>query len=126
MNHSDIKLRREQQSGRSPAHVRSKHQEEGIAKRLGGRATLASGALSEKGDVRVRRAVRVEAKTTTKKSFSVNLDMLRKIENAALTSDEFPAMEIEFLRKDGKPIGAVAVVPVYVLEMMGSWKESER
>lgn len=113
-------------AGRNPAQVRSASQEKEIANRLGGRATLASGALDQKGDVQVKGVLRVEAKTTSKQSFRVTRDMLRKIEQAALPNNELPAMEIEFLDGKGEAIGSVCVVPTYVLEMIGAWKGNQK
>lgn len=103
------------------SHHRSRSQEKELAYRVGGKTTPASGALDVKGDVRVKGVMRIEAKTTQHKSFSLTREMLRKIEDAGLASGELPAMEIEFHDK-GKPVYRVAVVPVYVLEMMGLWK----
>ena len=47
--------------------------------------------------------MRIEAKTTKNKSFSVTRDMIRKIEDAALTNNEIPVMVIEFINEQGKP-----------------------
>ena len=97
----------------SASHRRSREQEKEAAARLGGRITKASGAGAfEKGDVRVKGLLRVEAKTTKHKSFSVTGEMLDKIEQQAVMAGEFPAMEIEI---EG---GArrVYVVPTWVLD----------
>lgn len=101
-----------------PSQFRSKNQERELARRLNGKQVLASGALHEKGDVRVKRAVRIEAKTTIAKSFSVTREMVRKIEEAAMGADELPAIIVEFQTADNKPEMQVAVVPVWCLEMM--------
>lgn len=98
------------------SYRRSRVQEKKLADRLGGRRTSASGSKDEKGDVRVRRLVRVEAKTTKHRSFSVTLDMVREIETAALTSDELPFILVEFINEQGKPIAELCVVPSYVLD----------
>lgn len=105
--------------GRTPSHYRAAKQEKELATRIGGRRTPASGALSEKGDVRKKGVIRIEAKTTKHKSFSVSLDMIRKIEDAALPCDEMPIIVIEFITENGKPIREVAVVPMYVLNSLG-------
>lgn len=105
--------------GNSTSHKRAKKQERELAVRLSGRRTPASGAKSEKGDVRVKGVLRLEAKTTKNKSFSVTLDMIRKIEEAALASTELPVLVIEFINEQGKPIAEVAVVPTYVLDSLG-------
>ena len=102
--------------------ARSRRQEKDLAKRIGGQTTIASGALDVKGDVRKKGILRIEAKTTSKASFSVTREMIQKIEDAALPAGEFPAIEIEFTDMFGKSLHKVAVVPVYVLELMGGWR----
>lgn len=59
---------------------------------------------------------RVEAKTTKHSSFRVTLDMVAKIEEAALAHNELPVIIIEFLDDAGRPIKEVAVVPTYALD----------
>jgi len=100
------------------AKNRSKVQESEIAKRINAKTTKASGSKDEKGDVRLRKVLRLEAKTTTKKSFSITQDMLDKIEDAALGSGELPVIEVEFLNEKGRPFRSVCVVPTYVLDMI--------
>lgn len=99
------------------AHNRAPKQEKSLAGRLGGNAVKGSGSGFEKGDVRVHKLSRIEAKCTEKKSFSVTREMVRKIEDAALGSGEVPGIVIEFLDPKGKPEHEVAVVPTWVLEM---------
>lgn len=108
------KTGRHNSSGQS--HRRSKVQERELAKRLNGKTTLASGSKAEKGDVRKHGVIRVEAKTTKNKSFSVTREMVRKIEDAALPCNEIPAIVVEFIDEDGKPVMEIAVLPTYVLE----------
>lgn len=100
----------------NPSQIRAKKQEKELAKRLRGALTPASGAKDEKGDVRVRRVARVECKTTKHKSFSVTLDMIQKIEEAALSTGEMPILLVEFINTQGKPLGEVAIVPSYLLD----------
>lgn len=109
------KPKRLQQIGATPAHDRSRKQEKEVARRIGGNTTLASGALAEKGDVRLKGVARIECKTTMNKSFSVTREMVEKIENAALSAGELPALVIEFLSPKGGVQSSVAVVPVWVL-----------
>jgi len=97
------------------SHKRSKRQEKEIASRIGGRLVARSGAGDVKGDCRVRGVTRIEAKTTKNKSFSVTLEMIEKIEEAAASTGEMPIIVIEF-NKDGKPIKEVAVCPTWVLD----------
>lgn len=66
---------------------------------------------------------RVEAKTTQRKSFSVTREMIQKVEEAALSNQELPAIIIEFIDEVGKPQMEVAVVPTYVLEEIANGKD---
>lgn len=101
-----------------PSYRRARKQEKELATRLGGRVTVASGSKMEKGDVRVKNIVRLEAKTTRHRSFSVTLEMIEKIEDAALAAGEMPVLLIEFNDGRGKRIKEVAVVPSYVIDML--------
>lgn len=95
-----------------PSKRRAPRQERELAAALGGRGIPGSGSRVEKGDVRVRGVLRVEAKCTRKKSFSITEDMLDKIENAATLCSpaEIPAVHVEMLTPDGKPIRSVYVL----------------
>lgn len=104
----------------NPSYRRSSKQEKEIAERLGGRRTAASGSKDEKGDVRLKGVLRIEAKTTKHKSFSVTLDMIAQIEEAALSTGEMPVIAIEFNDGRGKKVKEVAVVPMYVLDLIRS------
>lgn len=100
------------------AYHRSAAQEKEIASRVGGRLTPRSGAGKEKGDVRLKGMARIEAKTTSRKSFSVTLDMLDKLSNASLPTGEIPIHVIEFLDSEGKPIQSLAVMPLWAAEQL--------
>jgi hypothetical protein len=102
------------------AHQRAPKQEKELAKRIGGKTVRGSGCGSEKGDVRIKGVARLEAKTTSHASFSITRDMVRKIETAAMSCGEVPAIVVEFLSKDGKPMHEVAVVPTWVLNSLTS------
>lgn len=104
------------------SHIRSKKQEVSLAKRLKAMLTPASGSGDVKGDVRIRRVLRLEAKTTKNRSFSVTLDMIRKIEEAAAGAGELPAIIVEFHDGFGRPISEVAIVPTYVLDEIAERK----
>lgn len=106
----------------NPSYRRSRKQEKEIAGKLGAKRTIASGSKDEKGDVRLRGVMRIEAKTTKNKSFSVTLEMVRQIEDAALGADELPIIAIEFNDGRGNKIKEVAVVPMYVLDLIRSSK----
>lgn len=103
-------------AGRSPSHKRAPRQEAELARRVGGRVTPGSGSKSLKGDVRLKRVVRIEAKTTKNKSFSVTQEMVRKIEEAALPFDELPVIIVEFNDGRGRKLSEIAVCPTYVLQ----------
>lgn len=103
----------------SKSHLRASKQERELAKRLGGKVTPGSGNKAVKGDVRMRGVARIECKTTQHRSFSVTLDMVRKIEDAALATDEVPIIVVEFNDGQGKKVAEVAVVPTYVLHNLG-------
>lgn len=89
--------------------------EQELAKKIGGRITPGSGNKDVKGDVRLKRVVRIEAKTTKNRSFSVTLDMIEKIEQAALSSGELPVIVVEFNDNNGKKLKQIVVCPMYVL-----------
>lgn len=98
------------------SHRRAVKQESELAKRVKGIQTAASGSREVKGDVRKRGVMRIEAKTTKNKSFSVTLDMVRKIMDAAVGSAEVPVIVVEFNDGFNKRIAEIAVVPTYVLD----------
>lgn len=110
-------LDRQKEKGKqSPAYWRSKKQEKELAGNLGGHRISGSGSGKRKGDVRKTGVIRIEAKSTQKKSFSVTREMVEKIVNASVGSDEIPAIVVEFLDGQGNPEESVAVVPIWVLE----------
>ena len=98
----------------SPAYHRSPKQEKYLAEKFGGETTPASGSKHVKGDVRVSRCMRIEAKTTSSKSFSVTREMIDKLESHSLQAGEVPVIIVEFLEK-GKPVAEIAIVPTYAL-----------
>lgn len=100
----------------NPSQKRAVKQERETALRLGGSRTPASGARDVKGDVRVKRIARIECKTTKHKSFSVTLDMVRKIEEAALSAGEIPVLVVEFNDGVRGRLAEVAIIPSYLLE----------
>lgn len=100
----------------SRSHARAPEQEKQVAAKLGGRLTPGSGSKSIKGDVRVKGIARIECKTTSRKSFSVTVDMFQKLEQASMGSGEVPALVVEFNDGKGRALMSLAVVPMYVLE----------
>lgn len=103
---------------RSPSHRRAPKQEKELGKRFKGRLVPGSGSGHQKGDVRVPKVARIEAKTTKNKSFSVTREMIDKVTNAGIAHGELPAMVVEFLDADGHPESEVAVIPMWALEML--------
>lgn len=102
---------------RTPYHRRARQMEEELAKETGGKLTPGSGNGNVKGDIQnAYGCIRIEAKTTKNKSFSVTRDMVRKIEDAALPNGELPAIVVEFMDIEGKPEMSIAVVPTYLLQ----------
>jgi hypothetical protein len=100
------------------SHRRAPKQERELAKRVGGKLTPASGARDVKGDVRVKGVLRIEAKTTKNASFSVSLDMIRKIEEAAALSAELPVIIVEFNDGNGNKLKEIAICPTYVIDQL--------
>lgn len=98
------------------AQNRSPLQESELASRLKGRVTKGSGNKDEKGDVRVKGVLRLEAKCTESSSFRVTYDMVQKIEDAALGSAEMPVLLVEFMQNQGRAKKEVCVVPKYFLD----------
>lgn len=78
-----------------PRLRRSVQQEKRVARQLGGRRVVASGALlGSKGDVKADRWL-VECKTTTSPRFPLTLALFRKIEFEAMQAGRAPVMIIE-------------------------------
>lgn len=102
-------------------HIAQRHaatQEKRVAASLGAKPTKGSGCGDERGDSRRKGIIRVENKcTTSQKGFRVTVEIIEKIENAALQSGEVPAIEVEFIDKEtGAILHEWAIVPVYVLK----------
>jgi hypothetical protein len=98
----------------SPSHARAKVQEKALAKRLGGYVTKGSGNKDEKGDVRLRKITRIEAKTTKNRSFGVSVDLIEKLEAACFGAGEVPMFEVEL--ELGKT--RFCVLPGYAMDMI--------
>lgn len=102
----------------SASHRRAPKQERELAKSLRGSLTPASGARDTKGDVRIKGVVRLEAKTTKNKSYSLTLDTVHKIEEAATKSNEVPVIVVEFNDGAGKKLHELVVMPMYALQTL--------
>lgn len=82
-------------SKRRTTRGRSERQEKRTARQYGGKQTKNSGAMDDKGDVKVEGKLRIEDKTTKKRSYRLTLSDLRKVARAA-KGDEMPVMKICF------------------------------
>lgn len=103
----------------APAYKRSRGQERDTAKSLkGGRLIPASGAKFRKADVEVVNLARVECKATGAKSFSVTREMIRKVEDAGLMSNQIPYLEIEFVDNKGKTQESACVISRHALTIL--------
>lgn len=107
----------QQEEKRAPAvskQVRklSQKQERRIADDVDGRVQPASGALSHaRGDVRKYGKLRIEAKLTYAKSFSITEALLDKIE-AHATFGEVPTIVVDFMdKRSNKSKRSIAIVP---------------
>jgi hypothetical protein len=99
-----------------PAYNRSKFQEKETKERLiGGRAIPASGAKFRKADVEVIDLARIECKATGAKSFSVTREMIRKVEEAGMLSNQIPYIEIEFVNLKGQATDSACVLTRHAL-----------
>lgn len=112
----DTILKQSKKSRLYKAQTRSIGQEKEIAGRVSGRVVRGSGCGKEKADVRKRGVVRIECKTTQRKSFSVTMDMIDKIEEIAASSGEVPVIVVEFIDGNGNPLKEVCVVPSIYLQ----------
>jgi Holliday junction resolvase len=116
---SNPMLRRlERTKNLSGSHRRAPKQERELAKSLRGSLTPASGARDTKGDVRIKGIARIEAKTTKNKSYSLTVETVHKIEEAATKSAEVPVIVIEFNDGQGKKLHELAVMPMYALQTL--------
>jgi hypothetical protein len=118
---SKLKTAKSITKGQSAGYNRAKKQEKELSVRMRGEMVPGSGSSTQKGDIKgcFGGLVRIEAKTTGAKSFSVTREMVRKIEDAALPNNELPAIVIEFIDERGVPQMEVAVVPTWALQHIG-------
>ncbi|MET0465359.1 MAG: hypothetical protein ABW007_19515 [Chitinophagaceae bacterium] len=87
-------------------------QERRLAKKLGASLTKASGAQSEKGDIRQRGIYRIECKSTENKSYSLTRETYHKIASAAASANEIPCMTVDFLNENGGVQESLAIISV--------------
>ena len=103
---------------RTPVNRRMKkasvRQENRIARDINGQRQKASGAMAHaKGDVRKHGILRIEAKFTKARSYTVHYDDLVKIRSECV-SGETPAFQITFMDRDLQPIDEWMMVPYAV------------
>lgn len=99
-------LKRRSKKGKGEAGRKA---ERNLSKRVGGRVTIASGALDfQKGDIHAGDFL-IESKSTEKESFSLPLNYLCKIKAESLSDNKCPALAINFTTSNGN------------LRSMGSW-----
>ncbi len=87
--------------------------EKTTAQRLGMRKRIASGAIPGiKGDIESP-VFLLENKSTIRESFSIKLDILRKITGEALPLGKIPALSFQFTMENGHPrqSGAWVAIP---------------
>ena len=107
-----LRIPKDRQGALTPSHSRAKEQELEAAQRF---LVKGSGNGDTKGDVRLKRIVRLECKTTKRKSYAITRELVEKIEASALATGEAPAFEIEFCTPQGKKIMSCLVMPTWVL-----------
>lgn len=73
---------------------KSRRQEERVAKIIGGRRNLCSGALREKGDAQSKDTL-VSCKRTDKKQITIKLKDIKEIYGQALRNGREPILQIE-------------------------------
>lgn len=100
--------------GATPSHARARAQEAIAAKRIGGVGVKGSGSGDERGDVRLKGFVRLEAKTTKHASFAVTAEIIAKLERAVFGSGEVPILQVEL----GLGTHKVLVMPDWALDLI--------
>lgn len=111
-----MRIPKRMQGVKKAAHARSPKQEKELALRHGGKVVKGSGCGFEKGDVRFKNKVLLEAKCTEKKSFSITRKMVQKIQDAACGNGEVPVIQIEFIDDKGVQLEKICVCPSWVLD----------
>jgi len=94
-------------------------------RRMGGKATPASGAMQgAKGDMNLGQFL-IEAKSTTSDSMALKLEWLAKISSEARSKGKTPAIAVTFITPDGTPVmnGKWVVLPEYLFDEFVTTKE---
>ena len=95
----------------------SRRLEKKVANDIGGRWSPSSGAVGDKGDVRLKGRYRIEHKFTKKPVYSLKLADLDKVESECY-GEEKPAFVIAFVGETNKELDSV------VLVRTGTWHYS--
>lgn len=104
--------------GKSYEQFRSRLQEERAARDIGGRPQPGSGSLAQyKGDARTPWKMRCECKFTRTTTFTLTLEMLRKIQKEAAECLEQWFLQIEFAGQVGFGSKLAVLDPGIVMEM---------
>jgi hypothetical protein len=102
---------------KSPAYLRSQEQEESLASDFGGRTTIASGSKHEKGDFRVKKLIRGEAKNTGRSNFVVTRKMIESLELESFGHGEVPVIIARLNgTKEYPQDKEIAALPVWALQ----------
>lgn len=86
-----------------------------IAKGLGAKQTLASGAMQGMKSDMVLDTVRIESKSTTTNTLSIQYGWCIKITEEAMKYGQTPALTLSFTETDGKPrkFGEWVAIPIH-------------
>lgn len=105
--------------------ARADKQERRVAKQVNGRQTIASGQTPiDKADVKVAGELRIECKTTEKKSFTLKREDLLKI-MAQAQGDEMPVFMIEFVSPS--PSVEFAVIPTdWFIQLLEAYRAQKQ
>lgn len=110
-----LRVSKENQNKKSLSHARSSLQERDIRDKMQAILTRGSGSGHDKLDVKIPGLLRVECKNTTKKSYKLKLDDLKKMYQGC-KDGEVPFMEIEFIDEDSKLLGRFVITGFEVIE----------
>jgi hypothetical protein len=106
----------------APKNAHGKKSEVHLAKSIGARLTLASGAVAgSKGDMKHNGdgfKVLLEAKSTVTGTLPVQYEWLVKIEKEALAKNSIPALAMSFVTPDGRnrPMGCWIAMPLWAYQ----------
>lgn len=92
------------------AKTHSAKQEKTVARLIRGFRTPGSGSGRQKGDAVKAGVIRVEAKATSKASYRLKLDDLKKIEDHSVLNGEIPCFTVDFLSEHGEVEGSYAII----------------